>query len=113
MVKRIGTDLAGRRDRALILLCFGAALRRSELVALDVADLETHRRGLLVRIARAKTDQAGQGRTVAIPDGKLKIPAAVRHWLEIAGITEGPAFRGCDRGRLSPDRLTAGQFAGS
>ncbi len=112
VIKRIrGTDLASVRDRALILVCFGAALRRSELVALDVVDLEPHRRGLLVRIGRSKTDQQGVGRSVAIPDGKLKIPAAVVAWFDAAGITDGPAFRGADRGRLSPDRLTAGQFA--
>jgi len=112
VIKRIrGTDLASVRDRALILVCFGAALRRSELVALDVADLERHRRGLLVRIGKSKTDQQGQGRSVAILDGKLKIPAAVAAWLDASGITDGPVFRGADRGRLSPDRLTAGQFA--
>ncbi|MCJ2107868.1 site-specific integrase [Methylobacterium sp. E-041] len=112
VVKRIrGTDLASHRDRALILLCFGAALRRSELVALDVADLERHRRGLLVRIGKSKTDQQGMGRSVAILDGKLKIPAAVAAWLEVSGIADGPVFRGADRGRLSADRLTAGQFA--
>ncbi|MCC0807525.1 site-specific integrase [Methylobacterium sp. W2] len=112
VLKRIrGTDLASVRDRALILVCFGAALRRSELVALDVADLERHRRGLLVRIAKSKTDQQGQGRTVAILDGRLKIPAAVAAWLDASGITTGPVFRGADRGRLSADRLTAGQFA--
>ena len=112
VVKRIrGTDLASVRDRALILVCFGAALRRSELVALDVADLEPHRRGLLVRIGRSKTDQQGVGRSVAVPDGKLKIPAAVVAWFDASGIADGPAFRGADRGRLSPERLTAGQFA--
>ena len=112
VIKRIrGDDLASIRDRALILVCFGAALRRSELVALDVQDLERHRRGLLVRIGKSKTDQQGMGRSVAILDGKLKIPAAVATWIEAAGITDGPVFRGADRGRLSPDRLTAGQFA--
>ena len=111
VVKRILTDLAGLRDRALILLCFGAALRRSELVALDVADLEQHRRGLLVRLRKSKTDQAGQGRSVAVLTGKLKIPAAVQVWLDAAGIFEGPVFRGCDRNKLSAGRLTAGQFA--
>ncbi|WP_375453733.1 site-specific integrase [uncultured Methylobacterium sp.] len=112
VVKRIrGQELGSHRDRALILLCFGAALRRSELVALDVTDLEPHRRGLLVRIGRSKTDQQGMGRSVAILDGKLKIPAAVAAWLEVSGIADGPVFRGADRGRLSADRLTAGQFA--
>ena len=112
VVRKIrGTDLASVRDRALILVCFGAALRRSELVALDVGDLEQHRRGLLVRIGRSKTDQQGVGRSVAILDGKLKIPAAVAAWLEASGISDGPVFRGADRGRLSAERLTAGQFA--
>lgn len=106
-----GKDLAAVRDRALILLAFGAALRRSELVALDVADLERHRRGLMVRLRRSKTDQAGEGRSVAVPDGKLKVPAAMQAWLTASGITEGPVFRGADRGKLSADRLTAGQFA--
>ena len=112
VIKKIrGDDLASVRDRALILVCFGAALRRSELVALDVSDLERHRRGLLVRIGRSKTDQQGVGRSVAILDGKLKIPAAVAAWLDASGSTDGPVFRGADRGLLSADRLTAGQFA--
>lgn len=111
VVRKITLDLVGLRDRAMILLCFGAALRRSELVALDVADLEHHRKGLLVRLLVSKTDQAGKGRTVAVLNGKLKIPEAVRAWLDLAAIKEGPVFRGCDRNRLSADRLSAGQFA--
>lgn len=112
VVRKIrGKDLAAVRDRAMILLAFGAALRRSELVGLDVDDLERHRRGLMVRLKRSKTDQAGEGRSVAVLDGKLKIPAAVQAWLTASGITEGPVFRGCDRGKLSADRLDAGQFA--
>ena len=111
VVRKIPGDLPGLRDRALILLCFGAALRRSELVGLDVADLDWHRKGVLVRLRRSKTDQTGEGRTVAVLNGKLKIPEAVRAWLDAGGITEGPVFRGCDRGRLSATRLDAGQFA--
>lgn len=112
VVRRIGgRDLAAIRDRALILLSFGAALRRSELVGLAVTDLEWHRRGLMVRLRRSKTDQAGEGQSVAVLNGKLKIPAAVRAWLDAAGIDGGPVFRGCDRGKVSPAALTAGQFA--
>ena len=106
-----GQELVSVRDRALILLCFGAALRRSELVALDVADLERHRRGLMIRLRRSKTDQSGEGHSVAVLDGKLKIPAAVEAWLKVSNIAEGAVFRGCDRGRLAATRLTAGQFA--
>lgn len=111
VVKKIRPDLVGLRDRALILLAFGAALRRSELVGLDVAQLEEHRRGLLVHLGRTKTDQAGHGRKVAVSAGKLKIPEAVRAWLLAAQITAGPVFRGVDRGRIAPTALTAGQFA--
>ena len=111
VVRKITPDLVGHRDRAMILLCFGAALRRSELVGLDVADLDHHRRGLLVRLGKTKTDQAGRGRSVAVPNGKLKIPEAVQAWLKAASIDEGPIFRGCDRNHLSAERLTAGQFA--
>lgn len=104
--------LRNLRDRALILLCFGAALRRSELVALDVADLEWHRRGLLVRLQRSKTDQAGEGQSVAVLGGRLKIPDAVRAWLDAAEIVDGPVFRGFDRaGDLMPAHLSDGQFA--
>jgi hypothetical protein len=68
-----------------------SVLRRSELVALDVADLEETTEGLLVRIKRSKTDQEGAGDFVSIPHGsRLRPDAAVNTWLEAAGITEGP-----------------------
>ena len=103
-------DPRGLRDRALILLCFGAALRRSELVALDVADIEWRAKGLVVHVRRSKTDQEGAGRTVAVLDGKLKVPAALRAWLDAAGITSGPLFLAFDRGALTDRRLSDGQF---
>lgn len=111
VVRRIrGKSLMDLRDRALILLCFGAALRRSELVGLDVAHLEYHRLGLMLRLPRSKTDQSGHGQSIAVLDGTLKAPAAVRAWLDAAGITSGPVFRGCGRGRVSSRPLTAVQF---
>ena len=51
-----GTTLAGARDRALFLVGFAAALRRSELVGLDVADLACTTDGVVLRIRRSKTD---------------------------------------------------------
>ena len=55
------------RSRAMLLLGFGAALRRSELVALTLADAEiVPGRGVRVRIRRSKTDQQGRGQEVAI-----------------------------------------------
>ena len=66
MVAAASDGLTGLRDRALLLVGFAAAFRRSELVALDVADLEQTPEGLRVTIRRAKTDQEGLGRTLAI-----------------------------------------------
>jgi integrase len=59
------TSPLAARARAMLLLGFGAALRRSELVGLTLGDVETvPGRGLLVTIARSKTDQHGQGQRV-------------------------------------------------
>jgi site-specific recombinase XerD len=89
-----GTSLRALRDRAIILLGFAGAFRRSELVALDVADLEEASEGLWITIRRSKTDQEGLGRKVAIPHGEIACPvAALKAWLEAAGITEGAVFR--------------------
>lgn len=64
---------AGARDRAMLLIGFGAALRRSELVALQVQDVQVvPGRGLRITIRRSKTDQEGAGRTVAISANPLE-----------------------------------------
>ena len=83
--------LSGLRDRALLLLGFAGAFRRSELVALDVADVADAKTGLLVTIRRSKTDQEGEGIIIAIARGDIACPAlALREWLEAAGIETGP-----------------------
>jgi site-specific recombinase XerD len=111
MVEGLGTDPAGCRDRALLLLGFAGALRRSELVGLDVADFTEGTDGFTVRLRRSKTDQEGAGRTVGIPYGTNSATCPVRAWrawLEVSGITEGPAFRSVDRhGHLGATGLSA------
>jgi site-specific recombinase XerC len=88
------TSIKGLRDRALLLLGFGGAFRRSELVALDVADLEETEDGLRVTICCSKTDQEGIGTTIAIVRGGASCPVkALRAWLNAAGIAEGTLFR--------------------
>lgn len=111
VLRKIGTDLIDARDRAMIALAFGAALRRSELVGLDVGDLEFHTRGLVVTVRRSKTDQTGKGKRKGVLDGKLKVPDAVRAWLDASGIVDGPVFRGCDRGKVLDTRFDGGSFA--
>jgi site-specific recombinase XerD len=101
--------LKGLRYKALLLLGFGGAFRRSELVALDVSDLEETDEGLRVTIRRSKTDQEGHGVTIAVVRGGALCPVrAVRAWLDAAGITEGPVFRPVRKGGAVRDRrLTA------
>jgi site-specific recombinase XerD len=108
MLAMIPDTLAGLRDRALLLLGFAGAFRRSELVALTVADLVDTQGGLRVTIRKSKTDQEGAGQEIAIPSGgKLRAVEAVKGWLTAAGITEGPVFRSVNRGgRVMPDALT-------
>jgi len=100
--------LAGLRDRALLLLGFAGAFRRSELVALDVADITETTTGLLVTIRRSKTDQEGEGVTIAIARGDVACPArALREWLDAAGIEAGPIFRPINKaGTVGVQRLT-------
>ena len=111
MLEGLGSDSAGCRDRALLLLGFAGALRRSELVGLNVADITEGTEGLTVRLRRSKTDQEGAGRTVGIPYGSNSATCPVRAcsaWLEVSGITEGPAFRSVDRhGHIGATRLSA------
>jgi integrase len=86
----------GLRDRALILLGFAGAFRRSELVALDIEDLTERDEGLAILIGSSKTDQEGEGATIAIPrvpDSPYCPVRAVRDWLVVAGIESGPVFR--------------------
>jgi site-specific recombinase XerD len=86
--------LRGRRDAALLALGFAGAFRRSELVAMTVADLVDAPDGYRVMIRRSKTDQEGAGQEIAIPRGcRIEPVKLVQAWLQAAGITEGPVFR--------------------
>jgi site-specific recombinase XerD len=113
MVATAPDKLAGLRDRALLLIGFGGALRRSELVALDVADISETETGLFVTIRGSKTDQERMGATIAIARGDIACPAkALRKWLDAAGIEAGPIFRPIDKaGTMRASRLTCRSVA--
>ena len=88
--------LAGARDRALLLVGFAGGLRRSELVALEVADLRFTKDGLVLRIRQSKRDQEGQGADVGISRGTHPDTCPVRAaeaWLRRSGIAYGAVFR--------------------
>lgn len=93
--------LPALRDRALVLLGFSAALRRSELAAVRVDDLRRTPAGQWVlRIRRSKTDQQRAGQLVPIypaTDARLDVLTAMTAWHAAAGIVTGPLFRRIDR----------------
>lgn len=101
--------IKGIRDRALILVGFAAALRRSELVGIDVEDLKFVKEGLLVHLPRSKTDQEGDGRKIAVPFGRTSAcpVKALQQWMDEAMISTGAVFRSVSKaGVVSASRLT-------
>lgn len=100
LVGRLPDTLRGRRDRALLLVGFAGALRRSELVALEVRDLAFQPEGMVLTIRRSKTDPEATGQLVGIPYGEQPDTCpvtALQAWLEAAKITEGAVFRPIER----------------
>ena len=110
VLKELPTGLIGLRDRALLLIGFGGAFRRSELVGLDVGDVVFGERGLEVLIRRSKTDQEGAGRKIGIPSARKTehCPVvALKGWLDAGAISSGPIFREINRhARVGGGRLS-------
>ena len=110
LVATLDEDLAGARDRALLLVGFAGAMRRSELVALNFSDLQLTDEGFVIHVRRSKTDQTGKGRKIGIPFGQHAGTCPVRAllaWLEHSGIDRGAIFRKVNRhGQLEGVRLS-------
>jgi integrase len=109
MIAACPPTIHGKRDKALLLVGFLGAFRRSELVALDCSNVTAEPDGLRIVIAKSKTDQVGAGRPVGLRRGKnpeTDVVAAVAEWQAAAGITEGALFRGIDRAGRIADRLS-------
>lgn len=112
------STVAGLRDRALVLLGFASALRRSELMGLDVGRIgtgtgyiELTSQGILVHLVRSKTDQEGQGQLVGVARGRHKATCpvlAVQAWMQASAASAGaPLFRSVNRhGRAGAGRLS-------
>lgn len=105
--------LIGVRNRALLVLGWAGALRRSELVSLHSEDVSKTKDGLILHLNRSKTDQKGEGQDVALPYGSNPLTCPVRSledWLAASGISDGPLFRRIDRhgnifGGLTPQSV--------
>ena len=100
MLEQCGESRFGCRDAAMLALGFAAALRRSELCGLKVTDIDfIEQDRMIVTIRRSKTDQRGEGQSVAVPNGKAIRPISrLRKWLQTVGITQGYVFQTFHRG---------------
>ncbi|MCJ2041034.1 tyrosine-type recombinase/integrase [Methylobacterium sp. J-059] len=115
-VEALPATLTGKRDRALILVGFAAALRRSELASLEVMArdgaswIADRPEGLVIHLGRTKTDQGGVGAEVGVPFGSNPETCPVRSyraWLKGAKLKAGPAFRPITRhGKVGETAIT-------
>ena len=107
--------LTGIRDRALLLVGFAAALRRSELAGLEITPragggwIEETGDGLVIHLGRSKTDQQGEGAEIGVPYGSNPETCPVRSyraWVNVSGLKEGAAFRAINRhGQIATDAI--------
>jgi integrase len=118
LVKMLATlpdSLQGKRDKAVLLMGFAGAFRRSEIVALNVEDVHIGKRAARITLKRSKTDQEGKGIVKHIPrlaDLTLCPVGALQDWLDAANIQSGAIFRKVDRwGHVQRDRLNDREIA--
>lgn len=89
------SKLSGMRDRALLLMGFYGAFRRSELASIDIRHVTLLNKGLLVTLPQSKGDRQGKGVEIALPythDQYCPVKA-YGAWLAVSGIQAGPIFR--------------------
>ena len=93
----------------MLLVAFAGALRRSELVALDVEHLTWSEEGLKLLLAKSKTDKDGEGAEIMLVFGRLETTCPVRalkQWLAVAAIMTGPVFRKVNKAARVEARLS-------
>ncbi|MBB5061438.1 integrase [Granulicella aggregans] len=104
------SEAVEHRDRALLVIGFCGALRRSELVNLDAEDIRSAPEGIILTLRWSKTDQSADGVEIGIPKGRKPATCPVtllRAWIEYAKINTGPIFRPVQQnGKILDRRLT-------
>jgi len=109
VLEHLPNPLAGASDRAILLVGFAAELGRSELIALQLTDIERRAGNVLIHLGHSKSDQEGKGTALPVPNGRKPRPVeALDAWLAAAKITSGPVFREVDR----HDRVGDGPLSG-
>jgi integrase len=111
LVRSCDSSLAGLRDRALLLIGYAGALRRSELIGVDREHIIFHAAAIELLIPRSKGDPEGEGQRISIGRGRSPETCPVRAleaWLRISATEFGPVFRRVTRhGTVEPTRLSA------
>lgn len=105
-------DIAGVRDKALLLVGFMGAFRRSELVQIDIEDLTFTPEGLIILVAHSKGDQLGQGEQIAIPysaNPDSCAVTAIKAWIQQAKLISGPLFRPLNKHKQIRNRRLTNQ----
>jgi integrase len=108
LLDQLPEGLRGDRDKAILLVGFGGAFRRSELVGVTVPDIKFERDRAVIHLRQSKTDQEGRGMTKILPvlkDKTLCPVTALKHWLSAASITEGVVFRPISRFGVVQNRI--------
>tara|TARA_B100001971_G_scaffold186459_1_gene186425 strand:- start:978 stop:1931 length:954 start_codon:yes stop_codon:yes gene_type:complete len=98
------------RDKSLILIGFSGGFRRTELISINLEDLEFVPEGLKIVIKRSKTDQFGEGMLKGLPYFTNEVYCPIinlKKWLQVSNIKSGPIFRKFSKGlTLTNKRLT-------
>jgi integrase len=100
MVGAAGDTIGGKRDKAIVLVGWFGALRRSEIAGLDVRDLLFRNDAVVVTLRNTKTDKTGKGQVLTLPrliDESLDPVRALRAWLDASGRGSGPVFVRVDK----------------
>jgi len=106
------SDIKKFRDKSIMLVGFGGGFRRTELVSINLEDLEFVQEGLKITINRSKTDQLGEGMIKGLPyfTNKIYCPVTnLKKWIEISKIKSGPIFRRFSKGLTLTDRRLSDQ----
>lgn len=96
MIDNSGISAIGQRNSTMLLIGWTCALRRSEIVSIQVEDIEFVEEGMILTIRESKTDQEHKGQILGVPFGKVERYCPVhklKKWLKISKTTEGYVFR--------------------
>lgn len=107
---QIQPNTKGLRDRALLLIGFCGAFRRSELVGLNIENTEFTSQGVIITLTRSKTDQIGEGRKIGIPYGRGRIcpVKALQKWIDVLDTQTGAIFRPVTKGGMIMETTLSG-----